>query len=80
MTAVETRLIERLKQLPPVRVAEVADFVEFLAVREERASAAARLGDAMTRLHALQLPPMSEEEIQAEVDAVRKERRRRQSA
>ena len=39
MTAIETRLIERLKRLPPTRVAEVVDFVEFLASREERAAA-----------------------------------------
>jgi hypothetical protein len=34
MTAIESRLLERLKQLPPGRVAEVVDFVEFLASRE----------------------------------------------
>jgi hypothetical protein len=76
MTAVETRLIERLKQLPPMRVAEVADFVEFLAARENRARAAASLGQAMTRLRAQPLPAMTEEEIEAEVQAVRQERRR----
>ena len=75
MTAIETRLIERLKQLPPMRVAEVADFVEFLAARESRARAAAGLGQAMTKLHALQLSAMTEEEIDAEVQAVRQERR-----
>jgi hypothetical protein len=36
------QLIERLKKLPPSRVAEVVDFVEFLAAREERAAAAHR--------------------------------------
>jgi hypothetical protein len=76
MTAIETRLIERLKQLPATRVAEVADFVEFLAAREERARAAASLKQAMTRLHALPLPAMTEEEIDAEVQAVRRERHR----
>ncbi|HZE91211.1 MAG TPA: DUF2281 domain-containing protein [Rhizobacter sp.] len=34
------KLRQRLKKLPPSRVAEVADFVEFLASREERAAAA----------------------------------------
>ena len=43
MTTIEAQLIERLKQLPPNRVAEVVDFVEFLAAREERAAAAQRL-------------------------------------
>ena len=39
MTAIEAQLIERLKKLPPSRVAEVVDFVEFLSQREERAAA-----------------------------------------
>jgi len=75
MTAIETRLIERLKQLPPGRVAEVVDFVEFLAAREERAAAAARLGEAMTKLDALNLAPLSEDEIDEEVQAARQARR-----
>ncbi|MDP9920588.1 DUF2281 domain-containing protein [Variovorax sp. RB2P76] len=75
MTAIETRLIERLKQLPPGRVAEVVDFVEFLAAREERAAAAARLGEAMAKLDALNLAPLSEEEVEQEVQAARQARR-----
>jgi uncharacterized protein DUF2281 len=71
MTAIETRLIERLKQLPPGRVAEVVDFVEFLAAREQRAAAAQRLGEATARLDALGLPPVSDAEIEAEVQAAR---------
>jgi hypothetical protein len=30
------KLIEKLKQLPPERVAEVEDFIDFLAQRDER--------------------------------------------
>jgi anti-sigma factor RsiW len=75
MTDIETRLIERLKQLPPGRVAEVVDFVEFLATREERATAAARLGEAMAKLDALNLAPLSEEEVEQEVQASRQVRR-----
>jgi len=71
MTAIEARLLQRLKQLPPSRVAEVVDFVEFLAAREERAAAAARLKEAMTRIDDLGLAPFSEDEIEAEVQAVR---------
>jgi hypothetical protein len=71
MTAIETRLLERLKQLPPTRVAEVVDFVEFLAAREERAAAAARLGEAFAKIDALGLPPLSEDEIEEEVHAAR---------
>lgn len=75
MTAIETRLIERLKQLPPGRVAEVVDFVEFLAAREERAATAARLDKAMSKLDALNLAPLPEDEIEEEVQAARQARR-----
>ena len=75
MTAIESQLIERLKKLPPSRVAEVVDFVEFLASREERAAAALRLTDGLARLDALNLPPVSEDEVEAEVQAARRERR-----
>ena len=53
MTAIESLLMERLKKLPPGRIAEVVDFVEFLAAREERAAAAQRLTDGLARLDAL---------------------------
>lgn len=74
MTAIDTLLIERLKVLPPSRVAEVVDFVEFLAAREERTAAAARLGEAMAKVDALNLPPLSDDEIDAEVQAARQAR------
>ena len=80
MTAIEAQLIERLKKLPPARVAEVMDFVEFLASREERAAAAQRLTQGLARLDALKLPPISDDEVEAEVQASRQERRSRQDA
>ena len=75
MTTIESQLMERLKKLPPSRVAEVVDFVEFLAAREERAGAAQRLTDGLARLDALNLPPVSEDEVDDEVQAARRERR-----
>lgn len=75
MTTIESQLMERLKKLPPSRVAEVVDFVEFLAAREERAAAAQRLSDGLARLDALNLPPVSEDEVDDEVQAARRERR-----
>ena len=75
MTAIEVQLMERLKKLPPARVAEVVDFVEFLASREERAAAAQRLTDGLARLDALNLPPVSEDEVEAEIQASRQARR-----
>lgn len=80
MTAIEAQLIERLKKLPPERVAEVVDFVEFLASREERAAAAQRLTEGLAQLDALKLPAITEDEVEAEVQAARQERRTRQGA
>ena len=75
MTSMETQLLQRLKVLPPECVAEVVDFVEFLAARVQRGAAAQRLTDAMARLDALNLPPVSDDEIEDEVQAVRRARR-----
>lgn len=80
MTAIEAQLIERLKKLPPDRVAEVVDFVEFLSQREERAAAAQRLTQGLAKLDALKLPPVSDDEIDAEIQAARRERRTGQDA
>jgi len=75
-------LVDKLKSLSPQRMAEVEDFVDFLQTREEeaRSAAADRLGEAMAKLAALGLPPLSEDEVQAEIDAARQERRERLSA
>lgn len=72
-------LIEKLKALPPDERAEVEDFVDFLKTRRERVrdEAARRLGEAFARLDALAEPPMSPEEVLAEVEAVRAARRGR---
>lgn len=80
MTALESRLMQRLKVLPPERVAEVVDFVEFLASRVQRDAAAQRLSDAMARLDALGLPPISDDEIEEEIQAARRERHAAQQA
>lgn len=77
MAMIEPRLIEKLQKLPPQRLAEVEDFVEFLAAREERAAAGARLGESLAKLDALSLRPLSDGEIEAEIQAARKERSRR---
>ena len=73
-------LIEKLKSLPPEQRAEVEDFVDFLKARKERArdAAAQRLGEAFKKLDALnQPPPLTPEEVEAEIDAARAERRAR---
>jgi hypothetical protein len=61
-------------------VAEVVDFVDFLAAREERTAAAQRLTEGLATLDALKLPPVSEDEVEAEIQAARQDRRSRQDA
>lgn len=70
-------LIDKLKSLPADQRAEVEDFVDFLRSRRERIrdEASQRLTEAFAKLDALNLPPMSEEDVQAEIDAVRAARR-----
>jgi hypothetical protein len=74
MTALETRLMQRLRVLPPERLAEVVDFVEFLASRVQREAAARRLTDATARLDALGLPPITDDEVEEEIQAARHQR------
>lgn len=74
MSAIAPALIRKLESLPPQRLAEVEDFVEFLAVREGRAVAGERLGQSLAKLDAAKLPPLSDEDIAAEIAAARQER------
>ena len=59
MSATEQVLIEKIRQLPPQRLAEVEDFVDFLRTREDdqrltqAAARASERGDALS--HALQV-------------------------
>ena len=74
MNAIAPGLIQKLQQLPQQRLAEVEDFVEFLAVRELRSAAGVRLGESLSNLDKLNLPPLSDEEIDAEIQSARQER------
>lgn len=79
MSTNKQALIDKIGQLPPQRLAEVADFVEFLAAREERAAAGKRLGESLAKLDASNLPPLTDEEIEAEIQAARQERAARRA-
>jgi hypothetical protein len=72
-------LMEKIQALPPERLGEVEDFVDFLAAKTRRLAALDRLLAIAPALEAAGVPPMTEEEIQAEVDAVRAARRARSS-
>jgi len=74
MNAIAPALIQKLQELPPQRLAEVEDFVEFLAVREMRSAAGVRLDESLAKLDALNLSPLSDDDINAEIQAARRER------
>jgi hypothetical protein len=74
MNAIAPTLIQKLQQLPQQRLAEVEDFVEFLAARESRTVAGASLGESFVKLDKLNLSQLTDEEIDAEIQAARKDR------
>lgn len=79
MAAIEQTLIQKLQKLPVQRLAEVEDFVEFLTAREARSAASASLGTSLAKLDSLNLPPISDEQIESEIKAARAERDSRQA-
>ena len=70
-------LLEKIKALPVERIAEIEDFVEFIAAKTRRLAAMERLLAIAPALEAAGAPPITEDEIQAEVEAVRAARRTR---
>jgi hypothetical protein len=77
---VEQALISKLRTLSPQQVAEVEDFVEFLAGKTRKRAALDRLLAIAPALEAAGVAPMTEEEIAAEVKAARADRRAREQA
>ena len=73
-------LIEKLKALPPEQRAEVEDFVDFLSARAKKRAALDRLLAIAPAVEATGIASMSMEEINAEVKAVRAERRAQSQA
>ncbi len=70
-------LLAKLKILPPERLSQVADFVEFLASQEQRRQAGEALRAMWARMPQEALTDEIEQEIVAEVRAYRAERRQR---
>lgn len=77
MSANPSQLMDKLKDLPPQRLAEVEDFVDFLAAKENKTAALDRLLAIAPALEAAGAPRLSEEEIATEVKTARAERRAR---
>ena len=75
MAADTQSLLEKIQALPDERIAEVEDFVDFLAGKARRLDALGRLLAIAPALEATGAPRLTEEEIEAEVKAVRAGRR-----
>jgi hypothetical protein len=74
---IEQSLIARIATLSAPQVAEVASFVEFVAQRQTKQAALKRLLAIAPALEAAGAEPITDEEIEAEIQAVRAERRAR---
>ncbi len=72
-------LLAKINALSPEQVAQVDGFVEFLSANSRRFAALDRLLAIAPALEAAGIAPLSEEEVQAEIDAARAERRARQA-
>jgi urease accessory protein UreF len=77
---VEQCLMSKIRTRSPQQVAEVEDFVEFLAAKAKKRAALDRLLTIAPALQAAGAEDMSEDEIAAEIDAAREERRARQAS
>ena len=81
---VEQALVSKIRTLSPRQLADVDDFVEFLAARSKKSAALDRLLAIAPALEVAGAEPMSEDEIaaevKAEIKASRAERRALQAA
>ncbi|MDR2216116.1 MAG: DUF2281 domain-containing protein [Nevskiaceae bacterium] len=68
-------LIQKLRNLPSPQRAEVEDFVDFLAAKTQKRAAFDRLLAIAPTLQAAGAEPLSEEDIAAEIQVARAERR-----
>jgi len=72
---IEQTILEKLKQLSPERLAEVEDFVEFLAAKDRREQAMERLRALRHRQPPEEITEQEMQEIVAEVRTYRAEKR-----
>lgn len=73
-TSLEQALLSKIRALSPDQLAEVEDFVEFLAVKAKKRAAFDRLLAIAPALEKAGAEPLSDEEISAEIEAARAER------
>jgi hypothetical protein len=68
-------LIAKINTLSPLHVAEVEDFVEFLSAKARKQAAIQRLLSVAPALELSGVPPMAEDALASELNAVRNARR-----
>lgn len=76
--AVEQELIRKIKSLTAPQMVEVSDFVAFLSAQAIKREALDRLLAIAPACEAAGVEPLTEEEIAAEVRAVREQQRMKQ--
>lgn len=74
---IEQRLLLKIKTLSPPQVAQVEDFVEFLAAKSQCQAALGQLLAIAPALEAAGAEPLSEAAVAAEINAARQARRAR---
>ena len=72
---IEETILQKLKQLSPERLAEVEDFVEFLAAKDRREQAIQRLRALRQRQPSEEITEQEVQEIVAEVRTYRAQKR-----
>jgi hypothetical protein len=77
--SVEQKLLSKIRSLSPQQRSEVEDFVDFLATRRKKQDALERLLAIAPALEAAGAASISDAEIAAEIESVRRERTSRKT-
>jgi hypothetical protein len=72
----EQNLLAKLRALSPEQITEVEDFMDFIAAKRSKQAAWNRLLSIAPALQAAGLPPTTNDQVLADVQAVRAEQRK----
>jgi plasmid stabilization system protein ParE len=72
----EQNLLAKLRALSPKQITEVEDIMDFIAVKRSKQAAWNRLLSIAPALEAAGLPPITQDQVLADVQAVRTEQRK----
>jgi hypothetical protein len=73
---IEQSLLAKLRTLSPEQITEVEDFMDFIAAKRSKQAAWNRLLSIAPALEAAGLPPTTQDQVLADVQAVRTEQRK----